>query len=184
MTCWVALLRGVNVNGVTVRSADLRALSGQLGLQRPRTVLASGNLVFDAPEDQPRGLLKERIEAGLRERFGYDAWIVLLEATRLAAVCDAYPFPRRDDERHPYVVFSSDEDVLAQLTAHAPGPDGDADERVQRAGGVLYWEVRRGSSTDTPFARASGAARYKPHITTRNLRTLDKVLAAAGHAGT
>lgn len=53
-------------------------------------MLASGNLVFDAAEEEPLSVLKNRIETGLRERFGYDAWIVLL-ATRLAAVCAGYP---------------------------------------------------------------------------------------------
>lgn len=165
MTRWVALLRGVNVNGVTVRSADLRARFGLLRFERVRTVLASGNVVFDAA-DEPFEVLKGRIESGLREAFGYDAWIVLLKVVRLQRICADYPFERRDAERHPYVVFSSDDTVLAELAARAPvsagGPADTGDERIQTADEVLYWEVPRGSSTDTPFARASAAARYKP----------------------
>lgn len=182
MTRWVALLRGVNVNGVTVRSADLRARFAWLHFQHVRTVLASGNVVFDAA-DEPLEVLQRRIQSGLREAFGYDAWIVLLEVASLQRICAGYPFERRDAERHPYVIFSSDETVLAELAARAPVSAGGAadtgDERIQIAAGVLYWEVPRGSSTDTPFARASAAARYKPFVTTRNLRTLEKVLAVA-----
>lgn len=179
MTRWVALLRGVNVGGITVRSPDLQALFAQLGLSQVRTVLASGNIVFDAAPQEPLGALKTRIEAGLRERFGYDAWVVLLEADGLAAVCAGYPFERHDPARHPYVVFSSDDGVLAELAARAAGLADEQVEQVRRVGSVLYWDLPRGSSTQTPFARAGAAARYKPYITTRNLRTLEKVVATA-----
>ncbi len=44
---WVALLRGVNVGGITVRSADLAQVFAELGFASVRTVLASGNVVFE-----------------------------------------------------------------------------------------------------------------------------------------
>ncbi|WIB26359.1 DUF1697 domain-containing protein [Curtobacterium sp. MCSS17_015] len=46
MTRWVALLRGVNVNGITIRSAELVELFRALGHTDVRTVLASGNVDF------------------------------------------------------------------------------------------------------------------------------------------
>jgi hypothetical protein len=52
-------------------------------------------------------------------------------------------------------------------------------ESVQLAGDVLYWQVPKGSSTDTPIAKLLAGAGYKPHLTTRTLRTLEKVLAAS-----
>ena len=54
MTTWVALLRGVNVNGVTVKSAELGALFRDLGFAEVKTVLASGNVRFEADEPEPR----------------------------------------------------------------------------------------------------------------------------------
>ncbi len=76
MTTWVALLRGVNVGGITIRSAELKEMFAEsLGFGAVRAVLASGNVRFeagDAPAE--RGELKSRVEAALRERFGYDAW--------------------------------------------------------------------------------------------------------------
>jgi uncharacterized protein (DUF1697 family) len=177
---WVALLRGVNVNGITMTSADLKALFADLGSPRPRTVLASGNVVFQAPDDEALPRVKQRVEAGLRERFGYDAWVVLLTPARLAEVAAGYPFPRQDAALHPYVVFSSDAAVLASLAERAQGLPAWEGERVQPAGDVLYWQVPRGSSTDTPVAKLLGAAANKPHVTTRNLRTVEKVLAVTG----
>ena len=62
MTEWVALLRGVNVGGATIRGAELHALFADLGFRLPRTVLASGNVVFGS--DDPlsnRDAVKSRI---------------------------------------------------------------------------------------------------------------------------
>jgi uncharacterized protein (DUF1697 family) len=174
-TRYVALLRGVNVNGITIRSADLAALFRELGFGAVRTVLASGNVLFDAPASTDAAKLRSRIEQALRERFDYDAWIVLLPQSLLAGIAQAYPFERRDEACHPYVVFSSDGAVLAELIEKAAElPPGD--ERLQAGDGVLYWEVPRGDSTETPIARLLAKTRYKPSTTTRNLRTVEKLI--------
>ena len=173
MTRYVALLRGVNVGGITVRSADLAAMARDLGLEDVRTVQASGNLVFTA--DQTAKTLKSRIEKGLRATFGYDAWIVLTTADHLAAVVDAYPFDPERDGYHPYVLFGSDPAVLDEIE-EAAGSLPAADEQVTRGDGVVYWECPRGSSVDTPFAKLVAKARYKSTTTNRNLRTLRKLL--------
>lgn len=171
MARWVALLRGVNVNGITIRNADLAALFGDLGYADVRTVLASGNVVFTAPDDGAD--VQTRIEQGLRDRFGYDAWIVLVPHDRLAAVVEAFPFDSAPD-RHDYVVFGSDDTALADLVADLDTDD--AVERVTRGDGVVYWSCPKGSSTGTTFAKRAAAARFKRSTTTRNTNTLRKLL--------
>lgn len=173
------LLRGVNVNGVKVTSAALREVCEGLGLQRVRTVRASGNVVLDDPDAMTGPALKARMEAALRERFGYEAFVVVLGADALRTVHDGYPFEREDAEHHPYVVFSSDADVLTDVAARAQQTVETSVEQLRLAGDVLYWRCPKGSSTDTPFARLIAGARFKPSLTTRNLRTLTEVLTAA-----
>ncbi|WP_284294282.1 DUF1697 domain-containing protein [Luteimicrobium album] len=114
---WVVLLRGVNVGGVTIRSADLRACVEGLGFTGVRTVLASGNVVVDATGEAVADA-KRRIEAGLGERFGYDAWVVLVPQPELAAVVDAFPWPSREGW-HDYVTFVSEPEALDELLAAA-----------------------------------------------------------------
>lgn len=171
MAKWIALLRGVNVNGITIRSADLADLFRGLGFADVRTVLASGNVVFDTDADA--STRKTTIEQALRDRFGYDAWIVLVRHEDLAAVIKRFPFDRADD-RHDYVVFGSDDDALdALLTDLAVDA---MVEQVARGDGVVYWSCPKGSSTDTVFAKRTGAARFKRSTTTRNTNTLRKLL--------
>lgn len=188
MTRWVALLRGVNVNGITIRSVDLAALFRELGFGDVRTVLASGNVVFTSDDDtgtsdETAGTgdddaaaatpadLRTRIERALADRFGYDAWIVLVEHDRLAGLVDAFPIPS-DADTHAYVVFTSDPAARDDLLAVPPN---DVD-RIAPGDGVVYWACPKGSSTDTPFARVAAKARFKQTTTTRNTNTLRKML--------
>ncbi len=176
MTTWVALLRGVNVNGITIRSAELAALLRDLGMGDVKTFLASGNARFTAPVDVAgRGELKTRIEKALRERFDYDAWIVLVTINELEAATIAYPFDADDGARQPYVIFCSEIAVRDALVDAAASLDGEEDP-TQPGFGVVYWSPQKGRTLDTPFGTLLGRAEYKPTTTTRNLRTLLKIL--------
>ena len=174
---WVVLLRGVNVNGVTVRSAPLSACLQRAGFTGVRSVLASGNVSLVADDALDAAEVRARAERALREAFGYEAWVVVLTPARLAEVAAGYPFERRDDVDHPYCVFASDPARLAELAA---GDPGDGRESIAPAGDVLYWRCPRGASTDTAFAKLIAAARWKPVVTTRNLRTVEKLVAVSG----
>ncbi len=179
MTTWVALLRGVNVNGITIRGADLTELFAELGFGAVRTVLASGNVRFETDaEASDRVAVKTRIEAALRERFGYDAWIVLVTLDELQSAIAAFPFDASDASRQPYVVFCSDAAVQVELTEAAASVDPD-DDPVRGGAGVVYWSPEKGRTLDTPYGRLLAKSRYKSATTTRNLRTLDKIVAAS-----
>jgi uncharacterized protein (DUF1697 family) len=178
MMKYVALLRGINVNGITVAMADLVETFRGLGFADVTTVLATGNVVFttDADTASPAQLsaLKATIEAALTARFDYEAWAVLVDATELAREVLAYPFPERDGW-HAYVMFGSDPAHLAELAGHARELDP-ADERIELGHGVLYWEVRRAVGIKSAFSKKSGKVKYRATTTTRNLHTLQKVV--------
>jgi uncharacterized protein (DUF1697 family) len=177
MTIWVALLRGVNVGGITVRSADLAQLFRDEGHHAVKTVLASGNVRFEADvATSGRATLKSAIEKALRGRFGYDAWIVLLTLDELSAAIDAFPFDAADADRQPYVLFSSDAAVTRELAEAAASLDDTALDPVAAGSGVLYWNPPKGMTLETPFSKVLGRAKYKSTTTNRNLRTLVKVV--------
>jgi uncharacterized protein (DUF1697 family) len=177
MTTWVALLRGVNVGGITIRNADLSDVFAQLGFTEVRTVLASGNVRFgtDAAASA-RAKLKATIEKALRERFGYDAWIVLVTAAELEAAADAFPFDETDAGRQPWLIFCVDAKTVRELADAAAEMDAAVDP-VSAGHGVVYWNPVKGTTVDTPFAKLIAKAAYKPRTTNRNLRTVRKILA-------
>ena len=178
MTAWIALLRGVNVGGIAIRSSDLAALfESDLGFENVRTYLASGNVRFETDaETGARAKLKSAIEAALRERFGYDAWIVLVTLAEIHRAIEKFSFDAGDDARQPWVIFCVDDLTRDELAEAAASIDPDVDP-VQTGPGVVYWNPPKGSSTDTPFAKILAKAAYKSRTTNRNLRTLAKIAA-------
>lgn len=170
MTRYVGLLRGVNVGGVTMKMADLAEVVRGLGYDDVRTVLASGNVLFTTTD--AASVAKERLESALRARFGYEAWVHVLEQDRLRDLADAYPFERAAD-RHAYVVFVLDPDLLTELAAVEVDP---AIEQTRAGDGALYWSTPKGSTLDSAFGKAQGSGRHKPWLTTRNLNTVEKLL--------
>jgi len=175
MTDFIALLRGVNVGGITIRSAELRALFDELGFADVRTVLASGNLTFASAKRESHAALKGRIERALRDRFGYDAWIILVTREELERAVEGFPFDADDASRQPWVIFASEAGVVDELMRFADGADHDVDP-LARGDGVVYWNPVKGTTVGTPFAKLLAKPRYKPVTTNRNLRTLRKVL--------
>lgn len=178
MTVWVALLRGVNVGGITVRSDDLaRVFTDELGFGGVSTILASGNVVFvDDADADGRATIKRAIETALRARFSYDAWIVLVTLGELTSAIAGYPFDAADGTRQPYVVFGSDDARLDELADAAAALDA-VEDPVLRGEGVLYWSPATGTSVSTPFAKVLARRRFAESTTNRNLRTLEKIRA-------
>ncbi len=170
MTRYVAFLRGVNVGGVNLKMAEVARVFEDAGFTDVVTVLASGNVLLDAGASA--AAVRAKAEAALREAFGYEAWVLVYDIDTVRAVDAAYPFEREVDGHHSYVTFVTDAEVLDELAALLPT----AEERIARGEGVLYWQVPRAATLASTLGRTMGKKRYKSSTTTRNLRTLGKVL--------
>ncbi len=89
MTRYAAFLRGVNLGKRTVKSADLKSAFEAMGFGDVKTLLASGNVLFDSKAGKG---LKEKIEAGLKLRFGFEVGTVLRSIDELKAMVRTDPF--------------------------------------------------------------------------------------------
>ena len=105
---YAAFLRGVNLGKRTVKSAELKAAFEAMGFTDVKTLLASGNVLFDAKTGKE---LKARIEAGLKETFGFDVPIVLRSLDELTAMVKADPFGREAGEDAQLHVLLLDQDL-------------------------------------------------------------------------
>ena len=92
MKTFVALLRGVNVGkGNRIPMADLRTLIEALGFTRVRTLLASGNVVFDASKGNAE-TISERIENALAVSLGLKVRVLVITPDELALIIGEIPF--------------------------------------------------------------------------------------------
>jgi uncharacterized protein (DUF1697 family) len=175
MNSYAVFLRGINVGGITIKMADLKETLASRPFSAVKTLLASGNVVL-ASELDP-GNVKQEFEACLRERFGYDAWVVVLTADRVTELVAACPYPADDASTHTYLTLASDTDALTEL--YEAGSSLDATELTRLGPEALAWLAPAGGTLDSPFSKLSSKTRYKAATTTRNLRTMVKVRDAA-----
>lgn len=170
MTRYAALLRGVNVGGVNLTMAAVAEVFAGAGFTAVTTILASGNVLLTSRADV--AAVRTTAEKALRDAFGYDAWVLVYPIDAIAAISQAFPFTREVDGVQSYVTFVSDPDVLNELADLTAGPD----ERIARGEGVVYWQVPKNSTLDSAVGKTMGRKRYKSSTTTRNLRTVEKLL--------
>lgn len=139
MPLLISFIRGINVGGhKKIKMADLRDLVSELGFQNPRTLLQSGNVVFEAAADEDLAEIGARIEAGISQRFGFEARALLRTPAALRATLADHPFSAEQLERgnQALVVFLSgalDADALAALRVNNPGR-----EAITAAADALY----------------------------------------------
>ena len=175
MGSYAMFLRGINVGGINIKMADLRDALKDAGFADAKTLLASGNVVLSS--NLGAAAVKRECEKCLRTTFGYEAWVVVVPAGRVAELVDACPYPEDDKSTHTYITFSSDTAVLDELEAAGAAIDGQDQKRLGPE--ALAWLAPAGGTLDSPFSKISSKPRFKAATTTRNLRTLIKVREAA-----
>lgn len=175
MARYALFLRGVNVGGVSLKMADVAAALTGAGFTEVRTLLASGNVLLESPTDA--AAVRATAETALRERFGYQAWVLVYDIDAVRDIVAAYPFESEVPGYHSYVTFVADDAVLTELSAlAAKAADDTADEKIALGPGVIYWQIPKGDTLNSTVGKTMGNKRYKSSTTTRNLRTVSKML--------
>ncbi|MCB9663233.1 MAG: DUF1697 domain-containing protein [Alphaproteobacteria bacterium] len=168
----VAFLRSVNVGKRTVKGPELVAAFEALGLVRPWTFLASGNVGFEAPSGSPVDL-GDRLTAHLGEVLGFEVPTVVrtLEALSQAAAGD--PF---DGWGTRFVAFARL--PLPDGTLEALAQVGSAADRFAVDGADLQWATAGGYSASV-FGGPLLEKVVGVPLTVRKATTLGRLVAKA-----
>jgi uncharacterized protein (DUF1697 family) len=152
----------------------LRADFRSFGLRDARTVLASGNVIFDAGGENAH-TLEERIEAGLQERLGYRVDTFIRSAEEVVTIARSSPFPeaRQESDDRIHVIFLKDpppHDLQLRLGEMVPSGD-----RFFVRDRDVFW-LRRGTLSELGLrasdpVQAAGSARS----TMRGMNTLKRL---------
>ena len=162
MTSYVALLRGVNLGGRTLKMEDLRRVAVDLGLGDVRTYIASGNLLVRSGKSEKA--LKTELEATIADHMGAKVGVMIRTADELAAVLDANPF---DKEAPNYTVaIFLDETPPAGSAEAAKNVYG---ERIALGTRELYVHYPRGQGQSRLAIPAAAQG------TARNMNTVAKL---------
>ncbi len=176
MPAFVALLRAVNLpNSNKVSMADLRGVAEGLGLSRVRTLLQSGNLVFESSA-RNSGALEPLLEGALLRSLGVETPVLVRSAAEWRALVLANPFAgeAKQDPSHLLVMPLKTKPVKGGVPALEQAIAGR--ERVKANGRELYLVYPDGIGRSR---LTSGIVEKKLGVagTARNWNTVLKLLA-------
>jgi uncharacterized protein (DUF1697 family) len=181
MPRYVAFLRGMNVGGHRVTSAELRELFEQLGFADAATFRTSGNVIFEAPDGDDREELRTRIEEGLERDLGYAVPIFLRDAAETSAIAAHQPFPAAAVEaskgKLQVILLAAKPDAKTRKAILSHATDADA---LAIEGGEIYW-LPSGGTLDSELDLKAIAKLLGDLTTTRTKGTID--LIAAKYSG-
>ena len=170
------LLRGVNVGGHRrVPMAELRAVAQSVGLEDPRTYLASGNLVARCAPDV-RGAADVLAEA-LAARLGFAVDVVARDAAAWARYAADAPFPDVDAPNRVLLYLPRDPAPVGVVDALSRRL-GPGERAVATADGV--WVFHGDGAGRSKLTPASIDAAFGSPTTGRNQRTVVAVAEMLG----
>jgi uncharacterized protein (DUF1697 family) len=176
VTRWVGLLFSVILSAERrVTKADLLAVAALAGVADARTVLSTGNLIFDAHGSE--AVLEAQLGAAIAEILGRAIPVFVRSADDLRAVLAANPFPVQTEADPAQVGIRilrrvPSPDVVARIAAKArPG-------EVLAAQGREFWVAGSGGLSDSALFRAAGAA-WAGEGTFRSVSAVRKIIAVA-----
>jgi uncharacterized protein (DUF1697 family) len=110
----VALLRGINVGGKNIiKMEDLNDAFQKMGFENVKTLIQSGNVIFDSSSGNS-AVLEKKIVKILSNRFNYNAVLMLRTIYEIENIIKLNPFRKTTPSPKTkfYVVFLSGEPII------------------------------------------------------------------------
>lgn len=114
MTKYVAIIRGVGPGNPNMHSAPLTKFFEGLGFQNVKTVISSGNVVFESNETKNEKL-EELIEKELPQKLGFFRTTIVRSQEQLKKFVDTNPFNGIPDEKPNYLLVTFFKDGKDEL---------------------------------------------------------------------
>ncbi|MCW4452334.1 DUF1697 domain-containing protein [Kaistella sp. BT6-1-3] len=169
---YCAFLRGVNVNGTSMKMAEVMNVFTDAGMKEVSSVLASGNILFSS--DKKPSELKNILEKSMSEYFDYEAFLFLKNENEISEIVNNNPFTKAEDF-HIYA-FVGIEDVETLLMEEFSKSDKAENEKAQIVADTFYWQIQKGNTLGSTFGKVLGKKKLKDKITSRNINTFERIL--------
>ena len=173
---WAAMLRGINLGKRQLKSAELKAVVEGMGFTEVKTILASGNVVFEAGDAEPEALERD-LHAALEKATGLKSQVFVRNRAELAKLVETNPFPDEARERPSFLVVSFHRDPVDNAAIDRLARSYDGPERMVVVGRELFTDFPDGQGRSN-LIPAMQKARLSQRNTGRNWNTVQKLLAA------
>lgn len=175
MNRYVALLRGINVGGnKKVPMALLREMFSEMGLENPKTLLNSGNVVFESKEKNEAQLV-EKLEQQIEKTFAFQVSVMVRAIEEIENIIHLDPFKKIevDKDTRLYVTFlpKNPENELK-----LPYVSAEKDFQILQKNGREVFSVLKLKTAKSVDAMAFLEKEYGKNVTTRNWNTVKKIV--------
>ncbi len=171
---YIAFLRGINVGGYhKVPMAELRKELEKLGFLHVKTLLNSGNIIFEAISDNEENLEK-KISTHLEKSFGFPIPTLVRKSEMINKLLSNDPFKdvQLTKDSRLYVSFLQ-ENIQTKLKL--PWISTDKSYKIIGKIGKNIFSVLDLSISKTPKAMEELERYFGKNITTRNWNTLKRI---------
>lgn len=177
-TSYVAFLRGINnIGSKTVKMDELKRIFEATGLQNVRTILASGNIVFETTISETHTIITET-ERQLEKKLGYKVSVVLRTLDELHLLVKSNPFNQiKITPRTKLLLTFLSEKPMSRLKV--PYKSKDNDFIIMRIIGNEIYSVVNLLPNKRPYRIISFLEKeFGNRITNRNWSTILKIVNA------
>ena len=152
MNTYAAFLRGIGPENPNMRNERLRAVFENLGFKNVKSVISSGNIVFESAVKDAT-VLEKKIERALQSTLGIGGGAFVRSEAELERIIKKDPFEGASHGGETYLIVS----FLKQKPYE------------------VYTALTR-EEMRTPKAMAAIEKRYSKQVTTRTWKTVGRVL--------
>lgn len=170
----LAFLRGINVSGQKIiKMTELTAIFEDAGFTNVKTVLASGNVMFESTAKSTATLTK-KIESLLKKELGYEVDVMLRSLDDLRELVELAPFKKvRAKQATRYVTFLAETpDPKLKLPLLSPKQNVEFILIRERDIFSISHNIERGDYANPIIEKC-----LRVKATTRNWNTIEKILA-------
>jgi len=184
MTVYIGMLKGINVGkSRRMKMEDFRMLLERIGLKGVETYIQSGNVIFEAEEEEDS--VRKSIEEGIEAEFGFEAAVIVRKASELKNLIEGCPFTPEEilqyeesnDEGESFYVALLTEEPSAETVRKLESLRTENDDF--RINGRDVYILLRHSIRKSKMA--ASLQKLEEGSTVRNWKTLNKLNELAGN---
>jgi uncharacterized protein (DUF1697 family) len=172
MSKYVALLRGIAPMNPNMRNEKLRAVLEELGFTKVKTVISSGNVLFESRTADP-AKLEVKIEAAWPEKLGFTSTTIVRSLDELKELAAAAPFAGY--EHGPKT--SLNVTFLKHMPAHPVTLEGQG-FTIAATPPREICSIIDTTTSKTPDFMAKAEKAFGKQITTRTWKTVERIIKA------
>ncbi len=171
---YVALLRGIGPGNPNMKNDKLRGVFERLGFENVRSVISSGNILFDTPETNIQAL-EDDIQSALQLDLGINGGTVIRDEAAIKDFVATKPFKKAEHSPSTYLTVTFFKGKYI--------PTVDLPHKSDRGYEILSYDKKINaicSVTDISYGKTPDLMtwlekQYSKDITTRTMKTVERI---------